>query len=248
LERQRVVERWFYVGVALMMILLNVFAFTPSLVGPSGRNVPLPLTPLLLLHTVASVGWLLLFLAQTILAATARVATHRRVGVFGGVLSIAVVVSAALVVLAQARRGFDLSGDLGRLPLPPGVDGLSAAVGLLYFPVQFAILVGAALWYRNRPAVHKRLMLFAVLGGLTPTPVAHIIGHWIGPQSWANILFPLSALLFLSLIAVHDRITKGRVHPMTLWLGMLLVVSDQVFTLVVQRTEAWRWFAKWLVQ
>lgn len=244
----RTVDRWFYVGVALAMILLNILAFTPSLVDPSARNAPLPLTSLLILHTLASVGWLLLFLAQSTLAATARVEMHRRLGLVGVALSFAFVALAALAVLAQARRGFDLSGDIGRLPLPSGVDGLSATVALLYFPVQFAILVGAALWHRKRPALHKRLMLFAVLGGLTPTPVAHMIGHWIGPQSWAGVLFPMSAIVLMSPIAVHDRRTQGRVHPMTLWLGALIVVSDQVFTLVVQRSAAWRWFAMWLVQ
>jgi len=197
---------------------------------------------------VVSVGWLLLFFAQTTLAATSRVTTHRRVGVVGAVLSVAVVVLGALVVMAQARRGFDLSGDIARLPLPAGVDGLSATVALLFFPVQFGVLVGAALWYRHRPRIHKRLMLFAALAGITPTPVAHLIGHWVGPQPWADALFPLSAIFFVSLIAVHERVTEGRVHPVTLWLGILVVVMERVVTLGVQRTEAWRSFAQWLVQ
>lgn len=247
-RRARVVDRWFSVSVALMLILLNIVAFAPSLVDPSRRTAPLPLTPLLLLHAVVSVGWLLLFLAQTTLVATSRVTTHRRVGVVGAALSVAVVVLGVLVVMAQAHRGFDLSGDIARLPLPTGVDGLSTTVALLFFPVQFGILVGAALWYRYRPRTHKRLMLFAALAGITPTPVAHLIGHWVGPQPWADALFPLSALFFVSLIAVHDRVTEGRVHPVTLWLGILVVVMERVVTLGVQRTEAWRSFARWLVQ
>lgn len=242
------IDRWFYVGVALMLIVLNIVAFTPSLVDPSRRNAPLPLTPLLLLHAIVSVGWLLLFLVQTTLVATSRVTTHRRVGVAGAALSCAVVVLGVLVVLAQARRGFDLSGDITRLPLPTGVDGLSATVALLFFPVQFGILVGAALWYRRRPRQHKRLMLFAALAGLTPTPVAHIIGHWVGPQPWADALFPLSNILFVTLIAVCDRMTDGRVHPATLWLGLLVVATERVLTLVVQGSEAWRSFAQWLVR
>jgi hypothetical protein len=30
----RFIDRWFSVGVALMLILLNILAFTPSLVDP----------------------------------------------------------------------------------------------------------------------------------------------------------------------------------------------------------------------
>lgn len=246
--RARAVDRWFSVSVALMLIVLNIVAFVPSLVDPSRRTVPLPLTPLLLLHVVVSVGWLLLFLAQATLVATGRVATHRRVGVAGAALSAAVVVLGVLAVMAQARRGFDLSGDIARLPLPTGVDGLSATVALLLFPLQFGVLAGAALWYRHRPRTHKRLMLFTALAGITPTPVAHLIGHWVGPEPWADALFPLSALFFVSLIAVRDRIAEGRVHPVTLWLGLLVVAMERVVTLGVQRTEAWRSFAQWLVQ
>jgi hypothetical protein len=231
-----------------MLIVLNILAFAPSLVDPSKRTAPLPLTPLVLLHAVVSVGWLLVFLVQTTLAATSRVTTHRRVGVGGAALSCAVVVLGVLVVMAQARRGFDLSGDIARLPLPTGVDGLSATIALLFFPVQFGVLVGAALWYRYRPRTHKRLMLFAALAGMTPTPVAHLIGHWVGPQPWADALFPLSALFFVSLIAVYERVTEGRVHPVTLWLGILVVAMERMLTLVVQRTEVWRSFAQWLVQ
>jgi hypothetical protein len=169
-------------------------------------------------------------------------------GVAGAALSCAVVVLGVLVVMAQARRGFDLSGDIARLPLPTGVDGLSATIALLFFPVQFGVLVGAALWHRHRPRTHKRLMLFAALAGMTPTPVAHLIGHWIGPQPWADALFPFSALFFVSLIALYERVTEGRVFPVTLWLGALVVAMERVLTLGVQRTEVWRSFAQWLVQ
>jgi hypothetical protein len=128
------------------------------------------------------------------------------------------------------------------------VDGLSATIALLFFPVQFGVLVGAAVWYRYRPRTHKRLMLFAALAGMTPTPVAHLIGHWVGPQPWADALFPLSALFFVSLIAMYEWVTDGRVHPVTLWLGVLVVAMERVLTLVVQRTEVWRSFSQWLVQ
>ena len=248
LPRTSSIDRWFGVGVALMIILLNIIAFAPSLVDPSRRSAPLPLTPLVLVHAAVSVAWLLVFLAQTTPVATARVRAHRRLGVLGAALSAAVVGLGMLVVMAQARRGFDLSGDIGRLPLPAGVDGLSATVALLFFPLQFGLLVGAALWYRQRPRTHKRLMLFAALAGITPTPVAHLIGHWVGPQPWADALFPLTGLLFVSLIAVRERVADGRIHPMTLWLGMLVVGMERALTLVIQRAAGFRAFAQWLVR
>jgi len=145
--------------------------------------------------------------------------------------------------VAMARRGFELSGDVD-----VGGDALRAAVVNFGSLLDFAILVSAALLYRRRPHVHKRLMLFAALAGITPTPVAHLIGHWVGPQPWADALFPLSALFFVSLIAVHEWLTEHRVHPVTMWLGIAVVTMERVVTLGVQRTEGWRSFAQWLVE
>src|SRR6266545_7094254 len=79
-ERPHRVEQWFYISVALLIILFNVVAFGPSIIDASRCNVPLPLTPLVTVHAVLSVVWLLLFLAQTTLVATGRTAIHRRVG------------------------------------------------------------------------------------------------------------------------------------------------------------------------
>ncbi len=235
--------RWFSVGVALAMIVLNIAAFAPALRDPSGRNAPLPLPPLVVLHAIASTAWLALFLAQAVLVETSRVKLHRRLGLLGAALSLAVVVLGVLVVVAQTRRGFDLSGDIGRLPLPPGVEVVSANAALLFFPLQFGVLAGAALWYRHRRSLHRRLMLFALLAGLAPTPVAHLIGHWIGPAPWADLLFPLSTLGFGVVVAAHDRLAEGRVHPTTWWLGLTVVALERLLTLVVQRSAAWHAFA-----
>jgi hypothetical protein len=245
----RRIECWFYIGVALMMLVLNAVAFAPSLVDSSGRRVPLPLTPLVTAHAAVSVAWLLLFLLQASLVATGRTQVHRRTGVFGAVLAVAFVTLGSLTVIAEARRGFDLSGDIARLPLPPGgVDLRATQVALLFFFLQFAVLVGAALWYRTRPAVHKRLMLIALLGALTPTPVAHLIGHWLGPQQWAGLLFPVSLAFFLSFVLLHDRVTEGRVHPVSLWGSLALFGSNLLFNIAVLRSDAWRQFSLWLIE
>jgi hypothetical protein len=177
LWRQQQINRWFYINVALLMILLNVVAFAPSLLNTLGRRVLLPLTPLVTAHAIVSLAWLLLFLTQATLVAKSHLDIHRRLGVFGAGLAIVFVVLGFSSVVEQARRGFDLSGDISRVPGPPGVAPLAATVGLLFF-IDFAVLVAAGLCYRHRPSVHKRLMTLAMLGGLTPTPVAHVIGHW----------------------------------------------------------------------
>ena len=241
------VERWFYIGIGLMMILLNVAAFAPSIVDPSRRNVPLPLTPLVTLHALLGVAWLLMFLTQATLVATGRRHVHRRMGIFGALLALAFVVVGGFAVLAQARRGFDLSGDISRLA-PPGTPADPPALaGLLFFFATFAALVCAALLFRHRPDVHKRLMLLAMLGGLSPTPVAHVIGHWPLLQPYAGMIFPTSLFVFLSLSAIHDRVSYGRVHPVSVWIGLLVFVWISAFNVAIIPSAAWRQFAAWLL-
>jgi hypothetical protein len=90
---------------------------------------------------------------------------------------------------------------------------LEQTLSTLYFFLIFAVLFGAALWYRHRPSVHKRLMLLAVLSGLTATPVAHVIGHWSVLHAWTGLIFLASSLIFLSFSAIYDRLSEGRIHP-----------------------------------
>ena len=50
--------------------------------------------------------------------------------------------------------------------------------------------------------------------------------------------------LFLVTLAIWDFRTRGRLHPVTLWGGMLIIVS-QPLRLVISGTEGWLAFARW---
>ena len=67
---------------------------------------------LAMVHGLSMLAWLALYWTQTILAATGRLANHRRHGLLAVVLATVTVVSGVLVTLEATRRGVDLSGDL----------------------------------------------------------------------------------------------------------------------------------------
>jgi hypothetical protein len=140
--------------------------------------------------------------------------------------------------VAMARRGFELSGDVD-------VDGdaLRAAVVNFGSLLDFAILVSLALVYRRRPDVHKRLMLLAVLGGLMPAPVTHLLGH-VGANR--GLIAPILLILFFS-GAVFDRITRGRIHPVSLWAAVALFLISNVRVFIIGPSAVWHRFAAWLV-
>ncbi len=56
LKSRRTSGRWFYVSVTLLIILLSVVSFAPSIIDGSTRTVSLPLNFIDLAHTLVSVG------------------------------------------------------------------------------------------------------------------------------------------------------------------------------------------------
>jgi len=237
--------RRFYVGMAVVVILLNVAAFSPSIIDPSTRNVPLPLTLLVTAHAATVAGWILLFLAQATLVATGHTDVHRRVGIAGVALTLAVPIVGFFTVVEQARRGFDLNGDFapGRTSADPA--GFVSALLLLLI---FTAVATVGLAYRRRPDVHKRLMLLAMVGGLTITPMTHVTAHWSALRPWANPLTTVTEILFLSSSALYDRISLGRIHPVSIWGPLAVFASQIVLFFGVAQTAAWHEFATWLIR
>ena len=157
-------------------------------------------------------------------------------------LAVAMVLVGYTTAIDTGRRGFDLSGDLNVAQDP---------LGYLVFPLgdllSFTVLVAAAFWYRRTPAIHKRLMVLATAGSLMGAPLAHFIGHTPALRDIPApvILLPLTALYFAN--AIHDRLTRGRIHRLSLWGGVALLVWANVRAAVVAPSAAWRSFAGWLV-
>jgi len=91
--------------------------------------------------------------------------------------------------------------------------------------------------------VHKRLMLLAVLGPLVGAPLAHFVGYWDLP----GFVFAFATIAFLAVQPVHDVLVRGRMHPVSLWGGILTFAWFFLFFVVIAPTAAWNQFAEWLV-
>jgi hypothetical protein len=238
----------------VFVILLNMAGFLPSLIDQSRRVAP-P-TWLVTAHGALAGAWLLLFLIQTILVATRRTAIHRRIGVAGLFIAFAMIAVGSLTVIDHARRGYDLSGDIARAARPSGSRASTEDLAVTMLPpllafANFGILTGLGLAFRHRPAVHKRLMLLA-LGLLVLTPLIHLSGHLIG--RWPGLYGPslnLATLLIANAlpfsVAVRDKVSDGRIHPISLWVPVLLIVETFGVIAVVMPSDLWRRVAMWLV-
>jgi hypothetical protein len=226
-------DRRVYIWFAALMpiIVLAGFARSYYLKGFFG----FPALPSLLVHVhgIVMTSWVVLFVTQVTLVAAGRTRTHQRLGVFGAILAVLIVIVGVLTAIAGAARG--------STPGPPALQFLAVP---LFDMLNFTILVGTALYVRRRRLdIHKRLMLIAAVNLLAPA-IARIPLHFIetgGPLAF----FGLTDVCLLACVG-FDTIKNRRLHPAFLW-GTLFVIASQPLRLMLSGTDIWLRFATMLV-
>lgn len=230
---RRINDRPLYLTAAILipLIVLAGFARTYYLKG-FFATPPLP-GFIVHVHGVVMTAWVALFIVQVTLVAKRRTKLHQRLGILGAILAALVVVVGLLTALYAAARG--------ATPGPPPLAFLIVPFGDM---LVFALLVGAALYYRKRLDVHKRLMLLAATAMLPPSiariPLSFITNN--GPLAF----FGLTDLCIIGFV-VFDTMRHRRLHPAFLW-GSLLIFVFQPLRLLLAGTDLWLNFAAALVR
>jgi hypothetical protein len=234
----------FYVGIGIFAIALSCVGFLPSIVDPAARTVPLShVPPMVVAHALAAIALLATFMAQTTLIAVGRSDIHRRLGVVGGLASVAFFVTGWVTVVNDARRGFDLSGDL----VPRGTTShpVTALSATFFGVVLVGLLFAGGFWFRRRADVHKRLMTMVVLE-LCVAPAAHLVGHLhLEPLGVQIGMHSVSLLPFL--LVLHDWRAEGRAHPVSLWGAVTMYAWSVGAAFLIPTTPAWRAMAGWIL-
>jgi hypothetical protein len=91
-------DRIFYSGMAILMALTVFVGFAPTFYLRAWFGPPISgartLTPLVYVHGAIFSAWVVLFIIQTALVAARRVTMHRRLGIAGVLLAVAMAWSA----------------------------------------------------------------------------------------------------------------------------------------------------------
>jgi hypothetical protein len=231
-------DRLFFGTMAIVLALIVFGGFGPTYYfrffdgGPQATVSGKPFNVLVHLHGALFTSWVLLFIVQTALVASRRVALHRRLGVAGAILAAAMIVAGTLTAIDAARRGASAVG----------IDPLSFMAIPIFDMVLFAAFISAALVNRRRKELHKRLMLLAYSVLLTAA-MARLPGvSPLGPL----VFFGLSFLIVVC-AALYDFVTRRQVHHVYLWGGALIFIMVPV-RLAISGTAAWHDFAAFLIR
>lgn len=224
-------ERNFFTGMTAALVLSVVIGFAPTYYlkssFPNSQEFAPPEAFFYAVHGTVCSAWMVLILVQTWLVRGRHLALHRRLGMLS--------VPVAIGVAGTGVYGALLAGTRERgFMAPPFAPEVFLLVPLLD-AAFFALLTGAAIHLRRNPQAHKRLIL---LGTLSMCQAAFVRITPVGTES-GPVMQMLLTLLFVVALAVWDKRTAGRVHPVTLWVGFPLFFSE-FLRFPVAMTEAWQ--------
>src|SRR5215475_7002541 len=208
-------------ALTFILIAMVIWGFWPSYFGHlwhGGVHRPW----LMHLHGAIFSGWMVLLLAQVSLVATERVRWHRRVGQVGIAYG-TLVLGSGLVVGVAAPVWHVHAGEWT----------VDRAAGFLLAPLGdmalFGGFFGAAIAYRHRPEIHKRLILAATVA---------LAFAAVGRMAFASpVVFLLVWLSPLFAAMAFDVCTRRRVHPV--YCISIAVLAAAFVRIFVMQSPGW---------
>ena len=221
LARTRKQTHALYLLMTGALVATVVRGFWPTYFGPLWQGT-FKASWFMHLHAAVFTGWMALLVVQVALAAAGRVGLHRRLGVAG--------IGVGLLLLIM---GLFVSFAAPAAHVRAGRWSVDQAAGFMLLPlvdmVLFAGFFAAAIRYRRRPEIHKRLIIsatvavsFAAAARIYDTDVVRLVTLWLAP---------------VVLAAAWDVFTQRRVHAV--WLISLAVFVVAVLRVFVMESAAW---------
>jgi MFS family permease len=210
----------FYLGLTLFLIATVVTGFWPSYFGTllsGGATRPMVMHA----HGAIFTGWMALLLVQVSLAATGRVRAHRRLGNYGIAYGVVVFIMGIIATFAAPV-----------LHVQAGEWTTERAAAFLILPIGdmilFGGLFGAAVKYRHKPEIHKRLIVAATVA-LAFAAVARM--------NFAPPLFFLVWMIPMAALAVFDFRSTGKIHKVTAICSAVMAIA--FLRVFIMESEPW---------
>jgi hypothetical protein len=224
-------DRNFFLSMIFITWLAIVSGFGYEMVQLNAQG-KLQFPPIVHVHAVVYVGWLVLFTLQVLLVRTKHLALHKKLGLISfGMIPVMIILGISTAIITQRLKYGTPGGDLHFTVVQFG-DML-----------VFGCLAGAGIYFRKNYVAHKRLMLLSALALTSPgfgrwlsLKVAPLFGDFFWNYKtleqgfwrfWTYVFLP-SFILMLALGA-YDLLTRNRLNKAYVW--------AVIFYLVVTTTE-----------
>jgi hypothetical protein len=213
---QESLDRFFYFGMALLLAGIVVYGFSHT-VGDSLIHPDVPPPPIFYVHAIVFASWVVLFVVQSGLIRTANVMLHRRLG----------------------RVGLALGGFVPIIGLTTAITSEQSAKIHVFFAVSlndmllFATTFWLAIYWRQKPEFHRRLMLIATCS-LMGAALARF--PFVPGIPWAYGGVDLLMLLGV----LRDLAVQGRVHVVYRYtLPCVMAGQALALYLLFSRPQVW---------
>jgi len=230
-----VVRPAFYRHMAIALSAFVIIGFSRTYYLRFLSDLP-PLETLVHLHGLVFSAWLVVFIAQTKLVAAQRVDLHMKLGIVAVALAVAIVaVGFATTAVKATMPRIHPSGLTPPQFTVVGVMSLSLFAGFL--------ALGIAL--RRRAAYHKRFMILAMIGVLTPA-ASRIITQ-LGLREHWTYLVPIFPALFVAWCLAYDWRKHRIVHP-AFAIGGAVLIAAWPLRLMIGRSDWYQPIGEWIAR
>jgi len=179
-------------------------------------------------------AWVALYITQVLLVRTKNIRVHQSLGYLGIALAVLVVIAGFFTAIAAAKNGTP----------PPGLPPPLSFLAIPFFDlITFSVLFAAAVYYRKRPANHRRLMLVLAISLLPPAVARIAIAYFPSPGPLYFFGFP-TALCLIALF--YDRWHSGKFNSVMVY-AVIFLIASYPLRLMILGTDAWLAFANWLL-
>ncbi len=180
------------------------------------------------LHGLAFFAWIGLFVVQTQLVRQGNVRLHRSLGIAG------VALAGAMLPLGLWQTVTSAGERQAKGNATPFEFSLYNLVDILVFCAAFGWAIFEA---SRRIEWHRRLMFVAALNLFGPA-FSRITLLVPIPFPWSDMAPNLVADALLIALALHDRRSLGKIHPVTLGAALILIPFHAVEPLIA-RSSVW---------
>ncbi len=227
-------EHRFFAVFAVLFVLTVFIGFGPTFYLKPLFNTPPVARVIIFIHGFLMAAWVALFVVQVYLISSKRIKVHQRLGIAGVFLAPVILITGLMTAVAAAK--------FGTASAPANVPPLEFMIVPFGDMFVFAVLFGAAVYYRKNSANHKRLILLTIINFLPPA-IARFPGdltNTFGPL-W---FYGVPTILTIGLIAL-DTWRTGKLNKAFLFGGIFMIASMWL-RLPLSSTQAWLNFATWV--